>query len=410
MRVKLLSSFLFIFFLAVLLPTAYFASAESSLTKKQEIEVLNQEISQRKDKIKQLEETIDSYKKTIAQKQNESFSLRNQLSILDNYVAQITADLEATQEKIKTTQLEIEALQLSIKDKNVIIDRQKKIIAKLVQNIHASDQKNYLEILLTYDTFADFYNEFKYTENIYVDLGRSVKIVRLAKEELERKQAQVEDKQQTLAKFKEQLEGKQEKLAENIKYKQTVLVQTKSSERTYQTLLSSLKQQYQVIEGEVRTFEERVRKKLAEEDRIQAGGSVAMDWPVPSRFITTLFHDPEYPFRNVFEHSGIDIRASQGTPVRAAAAGYIGRARRCSSASCYSYILIIHTGNISSLYGHLSNITVSDDAFVNRGDVIGYSGGIPGTVGAGPFVTGPHMHFEVRLNGIPVDPLGYLVQ
>ena len=171
-----------------------------------------------------------------------------------------------------------------------------------------------------------------------------------------------------------------------------------------------MRRQYQATESEVRTFEEKVSKRLSEENKINESDDVLMSWPVPSRIINATFHDLDYPYRRVFEHSGVDIKAPQGTPVEAAASGYVGRARRCTLASCYSYILLVHTGNISSVYGHLSGINVAEDAFVNRGDVIGYSGGTPGTVGAGPFVTGPHLHFEARLNGIPVDPLGYLVQ
>lgn len=387
-----------------------FAESISYNTTQQEIESLNQEIATRKDKIKQLEETIDTYKKTIAQKQTEGISLKNQISILDNQISQVETNINLTKEKIKETELEIEALTLSINEKTSIMEKQKKIVGKMVQHIHAEDQKDYLEIMLTYNNFADFYNELKQLENIYVDLGRSVKILRETKEDLDKKRTQVDGKRQVYQKLKIDLEDKKDQLNERVNFKEKLLTDTKLSERKYYTLLSSLKQQYQVIEGEVRTFEERVRKKLEAEDKIKASGNVLMSWPVPSHVINATFHDPDYPFRRVFEHSGIDIKAAQGTPVRAAAAGYIGRARRCSSASCYSYILIIHTGNLSTVYGHLSNVVVVDDAFVNRGDIIGYSGGTPGTVGAGPFVTGPHLHFEVRANGIPVDPLPYLVQ
>ncbi len=376
----------------------------------EEVNALNKEIAARKDKIKQLEETISKYNKNIAQKQLEGVSLRNQIGILDNKLEKISVDIELTREKIKETELEIEALQLSIKDKEVVIARQKLVITEIIQNLHANDQKNYLEILLTNDSFADFYNQAKYLEDIYVDLGRSVKSLRLAKEDLENKRQQADTRRLTFEDLKKQLEDQKTDLNEQTGVKQNLLVQTKSSEMHYQTLLTSLKKQYQVIEGEVRSYEDQVRKKLEAQDKIQVDGDVLMAWPTPGHYITSYFHDPEYPYRRVFEHSAIDVRAAQGTPIRAAASGYVGRAKTCTLSSCYSYVLLIHTGNISTVYGHMSRIIVSEDSFVNRGDIIGYSGGTPGTVGAGPFVTGAHLHFEVRKNGIPVNPLGYLVQ
>jgi murein DD-endopeptidase MepM/ murein hydrolase activator NlpD len=372
-----------------------------------EIDELNRQIAQRKDKIKELEETINKYNKNIEQKQTQAVSLKNQLSILDNHINKAETDIELTQEKIKQAQLEIEALQLTIADKEAVMEKQKKIITKVVQAINTDKRKNYLEVLLTNNSFAEFYDQLQYTMNVFTDLGQSVKILRLVKEDLQTKQAQVESRKKTYEDLKAELVAKQEKLKDQSKAKENLLVQTKSSELKYKTLLSSLKQQYQTVINEQRAFEDQVRKKLALENKLN-NSIDAFNWPVPSRVINATFRDPDYPFKNVFQHSGVDIRASQGTPIRAAASGYVARAKVCTTASCYSYVLIVHTGSVSTLYGHLSQINVAGDQFVQKGDVIGLSGGRPGSVGAGPFVTGPHLHFEVRLNGIPVDPMGYL--
>lgn len=401
---KIIAIFLITAGLAITNPIFTFAQTAGSSA---EIDQLNKQIAEKKDTIKQLEDTIAKYNKNIAQKQTEGISLKNQLSILDNHIAKAETDIELTQEKIKRAQLEIEALQITIAGKEAVMEKQKKIITKIIQSINADKRKNYLEVLLTNNNFAQFYDQLQYTTNVYTNLGQSIKVLRLVKEDLQTKQKQVENKKKTYEILKVELEGKREKLEDQSKAKENLLVQTKSSELKFKTLLASLKQQYQAQINEQRAYEEQVRKKLAQQNKL--GESVGeFSWPLPNRTITASFHDPDYPFRNVFEHSGIDIRASQGTPVRAAAAGYVARAKICGAASCYAYVLIVNTGNLSTLYGHLSRVDVQGDQFVNKGDIIGYSGGRPGTVGAGPFVTGPHLHFEVRLNGIPVDPMGYL--
>ena len=123
------------------------------------------------------------------------------------------------------------------------------------------------------------------------------------------------------------------------------------------------------------------------------------------RGLSTLFHDPTYPFRHLFEHTGVDIPEPVGTPVHAAAAGYVAWVR--ASRDYGNYIMIIHEDGLATLYAHLSAQWAKPDQFVNQGEVIGKSGGVPGMPGAG-LSTGAHVHFEVRKDGIPVNPMEYL--
>ncbi|MFA5062048.1 MAG: peptidoglycan DD-metalloendopeptidase family protein [Patescibacteria group bacterium] len=385
-----------------------FAFAETTTTNQTEIDQLKREIEANKSIVKQLEDTIAKYNTNISQKQLEANSLKNQLGILDNHIAKAQADIDLTQTQIKQTQLEIAALQLIIQDKENVIAKQKGIIAKMVQNINAEKQKNYLEILLTNNNLTDFFNQLQYTINVYTDLGKSVKVLRLAKEDLQKQQQQLKDKEKNLEDLQKQMQEKMDALTNQSNAKQQLLVSTKSSELKYRTLLSSLKQQYQTIVSQINSDEQSMRKKLEANNQIADTSVGDLQWPVPSHVVNAIFHDPDYPFKNVMQHSGIDVRAAQGTPIRAAASGYVATAKRCSLSSCYSYVLIIHTASFSTLYGHLSRVDVTPNQFVTKGDVIGMSGGTPGMVGSGPFVTGPHLHFETRLNGIPVNPFGYI--
>ena len=111
--------------------------------------------------------------------------------------------------------------------------------------------------------------------------------------------------------------------------------------------------------------------------------------------------------KDFFEHPAVDIRAYQGTPIKAPESGYVARVQFRGDKS-YAYIMLIHNDGISTVYGHISATYVKEDEYVSKGQTIGLTGGLPGSKGAGNLSTGPHLHFEVRLNGIPVNPLEYL--
>jgi murein DD-endopeptidase MepM/ murein hydrolase activator NlpD len=98
-------------------------------------------------------------------------------------------------------------------------------------------------------------------------------------------------------------------------------------------------------------------------------------------------------------HAGIDIAVPYGTPIHAAAAGTVVLAGWVSGYG--NYTCIDHGGGLATCYAHQSSYAVSQGASVGQGQVIGY-------VGCTGHCFGPHLHFEVRINGTPVDPLGYL--
>lgn len=404
-------------FSAVLLAKPLFVIAQAvsaGSSTSVEIEALNKKISEKRKKIQQLEDSIVQVKKDIDKKRLEATSLKNQIAILDNRTTQIELDIEATGERLDSLNLEIQALELKIKLKEETITKQKEMLAEFIRTISYENDKGYLEVLAAYDNFSDFYTRLQYLNTVEEDLGQSAKSLRLAKVDLEDKKDQTTDRKNAYEKMKTELEEKKENYNEQIFTKEDLLFKTKSSENTFQTLLSNLRKQYQQIEQEIASTERQVRERLEAQERLtestkDTGFGGLFSWPTQSRYVTSRFHDPEYPYRNIFEHNAIDVRASQGTPIKAASSGYVARARVCTVSSCYSYVMIIHTNGFATVYGHMSKITVQEDQFVTRGDTIGLSGGTPGTAGAGPFVTGAHLHFEVRKNGIPVNPLDYLV-
>jgi murein DD-endopeptidase MepM/ murein hydrolase activator NlpD len=121
--------------------------------------------------------------------------------------------------------------------------------------------------------------------------------------------------------------------------------------------------------------------------------SAGLIWPV-SAPVTSPFG-----WRWGRMHQGIDLGASEGTPIKSAASGTI---IYCGWESGYGNLTVIdHGGNLATAYGHQSSIAVTCGQQVAQGEVIGY-------VGNTGHSTGPHLHFEVRINGEPVDPLGYL--
>lgn len=137
-----------------------------------------------------------------------------------------------------------------------------------------------------------------------------------------------------------------------------------------------------------------------------SGGRFAL-WPVePRKGISAIFHDSAYAERFGVRHDGVDIPTPQGTELHAVDDGVIISA--IDNGYGFSSITLQTDAGVSVLYGHVSSLLVQEGDRISAGDVIGLSGGRPGTKGAGLLTTGAHLHIEVIVDGHHKDPLEYL--
>jgi len=382
-----------------------------------EVGVLENEIAKQKAKIQELESKLGTYKDKIKAKENEALTLKNQLAILENQIKKIELDIQINTEKISQTILEITKTEKEITEKEEKIANHKEQLAELIRKINQNDNLTYLEIFLVNSNLSDFFDEIQILNSVQKDVQITVNNVQTEKQSLAAHQAKLELKKNGLEALKNQLETEQAKLEDSSKTKSIILTQTRNSEQAFKSLLAAARRDYNQANADIKSLEKKVREALAKQE--EAGGSLdnnptSLSWPTGGRQVVAYFHDPDYPYRSwIGEHPAIDIRTlknkipTNGISVRATASGYIARAKN-GGARGYSYVMIVHSKGISTVYGHLSRIDVKEDTYVARGQQIGLSGGMPGTPGAGRFTTGPHLHFEVRLNGIPVNPLNYL--
>ena len=227
-----------------------------------EVTALSKQIEERKKKIKDIENSIAVYKKQVARKQTEAASLSNQMKLLDNRMGSVQLDIQDTTERIETTKLEIELLKHSISDKETTITRQQEILAELIRNIQAENNRSLLEILALYNNFSDFYHRIQYLQTLEGDLGNTTKSMRLAKVDLVAKHDQTEEKKAAYEGLSDKLTGQKQDLQEQSQAKSDLLEQTHASEQKYKTLLSNLKSQYQQIDNEISGFEKKMRAKL----------------------------------------------------------------------------------------------------------------------------------------------------
>jgi len=364
---------------------------------------INSQIDDQRKRIDELAARIDDYKENIKHARNETASLQNQIYILNNQIAKTNLDIMAKEEEAKTVELEIERVELEIGDSEADIETDKEQLSAFIRRLDIYDQKSYLSVLLSNNSFSEFFDQIKYLENIGEDLQKTLNRVQELVAKLEKQRDELGDKREQLSELLNKLEAERLTLQSQKGTKNLLVSETQNSERKFQRLVSDLKSEQSIANNAIAGLERQLRAELEKKgagEKFNTFGDAILTWPTNVRVITAYFHDPDYPYRHLFEHSGLDLATPMGTPLKAAEAGYV--ARVSNGTRWYgNYVMIIHNNNLATLYAHMSSIAVVTDQYVAKGQTIGASGN-------SGFSSGPHLHFEVRSNGIPVNPLNYL--
>lgn len=304
----------------------------------------------------------------------------NEITIIENQIEQTKSDILVKEEELKKAEEEYNEYQ--------------ELFMTRARAMYENSEVKYLEILFGADDFGDFLSKLEmisqlmeYDQGILVKLEDTKKQIANTKEELENALVRQEENAQMLEKRKASLN-------ETLVQKQKMIEEATKDLEKYKAIYEEAER------AEQQMIREHSRAMQYSANPVKyTGGKFA--WPVPaSQRITSEYGyriHPVYKTRKF--HSGIDIGAPYGVDILAAADGtvtmatYNGGYGKC--------IIINHGSGISTLYGHNSTLLVSEGSKVTRGQVIAKAG----STGVS---TGPHLHFEVRINGSTTDPIAYL--
>jgi len=381
-------------------------AAETVPPTKTAVDDLNNSVKEKKNRIDEINSLIKTYRNRIHEQESKQATLSNEVLLLENRVREKELGILKTQEEIDVIGLEIEAIQDVIQDHEDHIASQKEMIGSLLRRLHQADEITTLDVLLTRGSLSEFFDHIERVKDVERQLGGQVEGLRLEKQTLDATRTQQETHRELLRTEEENLKKEQVQLASEKDYKSTLIAETENSQKEFERIIFELRQQQEQTADDIARLKDTLREKLDSIDDALARGDLLLSWPVyPAKGISATFHDSTYPFRNLFEHSGTDIPTPVETPIKAPAGGYVAWHR---TGRLYgNYMMIVHPGGIATVYAHLSKFVAPADSYVERGDVIALSGGAAGAPGAG-LSTGAHLHFEVRQNGIPVNPENFL--
>ena len=347
------------------------------------------------DEVNAAQQELENASALVREVAAELAEIRKKLPIAEAALKKARAELAVAQEKDRQAAEKLAELESQLEITQKTYDQTRSFVADVARTIYQDGPLATLEIILGATDPNDFSQKLMAMQT-YIG-NQNAKI-----EQLETIKAQLETEQAAVAAQKVILEQEKAAALEAAK-------RAKAAEEEVLRLIAKQKAALAKAESEREATRKRYEQLRAEQIRLQQlarlraglGGSIPGElyWPVQGARLSQNVgprRHPVFGYRSC--HTGMDLAAGTGTPIGAAATGIV---TAVTTLRAYGRVIVIaHNGGLSTMYAHLSRFNVSVGQGVAVGDTVGF-------VGSSGWSTGPHLHFEVHVNGTPFNPLGW---
>lgn len=351
--------------IAIALTTTVFMLAEPAVVSAKTLSEIRQE--------------IQANEKKLEEGRAQENSLSAQIMEMEQKLGELESAISENEAKLEQLKVELEEAE------NKVATQNENLNARL-RNMYKTSSVGYVDVLLDSGSVSEFLTNLELVKMVYSDDQRVLKELKTAREEVEQKKTEVETLQAELQESK--------KVTEDEK----AVIEAKKAE------VAKDNEELDKMNDELQAEADRMTSVIASTGSSSSNSTYTggvLEWPTPSSsIITSPFGYRNHPISGTYSfHTGIDIGAYSGSAILAAnggtviLAGWNGGYGNC--------VIVDHGGGITTLYAHCSSINVSKGQSVSRGQTIA-------RVGSTGNSTGPHLHFEVRLNGAYKNPLNYV--
>jgi murein DD-endopeptidase MepM/ murein hydrolase activator NlpD len=348
-------------------------------------------VDERKDRERVLTSDVQGFSTRIG-------ALQTKIDGLQRRQDDIQAALDASQALLTGTQRDLRAERRRLVALRARLRQARKVLAARLVELYQSDKPDLVSVVVNSDGFSDLLERGEFLARIERQDQQIMRSVRTAQVDA----VATEAKLTRLERVRRTSTGRIEARWDEIVQVKGGLVGARGmldeQRRKRSALLSKVKMERHDVEEDLKAMQREESKIQGRLSGLPGGGPVkhgsgALDWPVDGQ-LTSSFGG-----RWGKLHAGLDIAVPEGTPVRAADAGTVAIAGWVGGYG--NYVCVDHGGGLSTCYGHNSRLGVSVGQRVGKGQTIAMSGNTGHS-------TGPHVHFETRVGGVPRDPMEYL--